>query len=102
MKISKVQEVAATRGMPGRSLGRCAREKAQLRSLRFLLVRQAGPLADHLGEPADDLPVLLLGEEAEQLADLLERDLPVERGLAGAINGTDAAGSDGGGGRPSC
>ena len=57
-------------------------------------MREVAPRAHDVGEPPHDLVALVLAEEPEQIADLLERDLAVERDLARAIHGAHAARAD--------
>ncbi len=57
-------------------------------------VREVAPRAHDIGEPAHDLVALILAEEPEQIANLFERDLAIQRDLAGAIDRAHAARAD--------
>src|SRR3569623_1904957 len=57
-------------------------------------MREVAPRTHDIGEPPHDLVALILAEESEQIADLLERDLAVQRDLTRAIHRAHAARAD--------
>ena len=57
-------------------------------------MREVAPCAHHVREAPHDLVALVFAEEAEQVADLFERDLAMRRDLTRAIDHSHAAGAD--------